>query len=151
MSEDDRDALIDDATHAAAEAFSAKGINLTFDELCEINDMLSAFLVEKLAERDKARKPHVPVEYSLAYFGGDFHAVGDFAYVPMELIERHGGNVGAAFHEHTGHDCRHMIHYTLDEICDENGDPIDDEITGEQRREQELHALYERQIARDGR
>jgi hypothetical protein len=62
----------------------------------------------------------VRFEYDMAYSGGDYSGVGNFALVPLALCYKLGSE--AAFQQHTGIDPVHIIHYTLDELYDSEGD-----------------------------
>jgi len=64
--------------------------------------------------------PCIRVEYDLAFCGGDYNKVGDFAYIPVANI---GRNVEAAFEKQTGHKRVHIIHYSEDERYDSQGNP----------------------------
>jgi len=66
---------------------------------------------------------HIQFEYDINYHGGDYDKVGQFALVPVKLCEELGDE--AAFHKHTGVDPKHIIHFSPDELYDENGDEID--------------------------
>jgi hypothetical protein len=64
--------------------------------------------------------PHVRIEYDLAYEGGDYSVVGQFAYVPASLVEELV-DLEAAFEAMTGYDRNHIIHYSPDELYDAEG------------------------------
>jgi len=70
------------------------------------------------------RIPCRSYEWSLGYIGGSFSGVGEFAYVPLSLIEKYGDD--EAFRIHTGQDPIHIIWQAPDEICDQNGDTLCD-------------------------
>ena len=61
-------------------------------------------------------------EYDLSYTGGEYGYVGDFEYVPCEVI---GDNPEQAFEDYTKISKVHIIHYTLDEVYVCNGDMED--------------------------
>lgn len=67
-------------------------------------------------------EPHASFEYDLEYYGGDYSGVGEFAYVPLRLVDELGPR--RAFRQHTGHSPRHIIHYDLDEELNAEGDPL---------------------------
>jgi hypothetical protein len=50
MTQDERDALLDDATHAAADVLRRKGIAIEGDDLDHLNDVLAEFLHDLLAK-----------------------------------------------------------------------------------------------------
>ena len=67
----------------------------------------------------------VRVEYDLNYWGGDYSKVGQFAYIPHEVIDRlpgkdHDKKLKTAFTVLVG-DPRHIVHYTWDEPTDQDG------------------------------
>ena len=67
----------------------------------------------------------VRVEYDPDYTGGDYSSVGQFAYIPHEVIDRlprndPDANLKTAFTVLVG-DPRHIIHYTFDEPTDQDG------------------------------
>ena len=67
----------------------------------------------------------VQVEYDLNYWGGDYSKVGDYAYLPHEVIDRLPGKdndkrLKLAFAVLVD-DPRHIIHYTFDEVFDQDG------------------------------
>ena len=61
-------------------------------------------------------------EYDLGYTGGDYGNVGDFEYVPVDLIK---DSPEQAFEEYTKISNVHIIHYTMDEVYVCNGDDED--------------------------
>jgi hypothetical protein len=70
-------------------------------------------------------KKCVRVEYDLNYRGGDYDKVGTFAYIPLDAIDRLPGNspgkkLKTAFTVLVG-DPRHIVHYTFDEVYDQDG------------------------------
>jgi hypothetical protein len=70
--------------------------------------------------------PRVRFEYDLNYRGGDYRGVGAFVYVPLAVVESFEHDPDAdrkAFYRHTGHDPIHIVHYSLDELWDSNGEP----------------------------
>lgn len=77
------------------------------------------------------RVPCIKVEYDPAYTGGDYSGVGRVSLLPLSAIdaaERDGAgeqSVPRAFRNHTGLDPVHIIHYTMDELCNEHGEPIE--------------------------
>ncbi len=50
----------------------------------------------------------VKFEYDLQYTGGNYHLTGNFVFVPVELVEKHGEK---AFELHTGYDICHIINF----------------------------------------
>jgi hypothetical protein len=65
----------------------------------------------------------IEVEYDLEYSGGNYSDVGDFAMIPVELVDKLG--VEAAFEKHTGHDRVHIIHYCPDDRYNASGELVD--------------------------
>ena len=65
---------------------------------------------------------YIRVEFDPNYYGGDYDQVGQFV-----LIDADTENVEEAFTQETGHDSRHIIHYSPDELYDLDGDLIDDD------------------------
>ena len=61
-----------------------------------------------------ARAAHFRVEYDLSFTGGEYNGVGQFAYVPLSLVDE-GLSPEEAFTRHTGLAAVHLIHYALDE------------------------------------
>ena len=82
-----------------------------------LNDRVGA----EAAADDYSDQPHLQVEYDLAYCGGDYGNSGDFAYIPVALVDR-CGSVEQAFLKYTGHDPVHIVHYSEDELFDQDGD-----------------------------
>ena len=72
---------------------------------------------------NNTKRPYVRVEYDLNYLGGDYSDVGTFAYVPLMICEKLG--VEQAFATFCKVDAAHIIHYTLDELYDNDGNPIE--------------------------
>ena len=77
------------------------------------------------------RRKCVRVEYDLDYWGGDYSKVGQFVYVPHEVIDRLPGThidkkLKTAFTVLVG-DPRHIVHYTFDEVYDQDGNEWRDE------------------------
>lgn len=75
--------------------------------------------------------PCVQVEYDSAFWGGDYDGVGKFVLIPLSLIGEYAmqspdGNDGVelAFTKITTLDSVHIIHYTLDELYDQDGTPL---------------------------
>jgi len=67
--------------------------------------------------------PCIRVEYDLAFYGGNYGKVGDFAYIPVANI---GRSVEAAFEKQTGHKRVHIIHYSENELYDSAGNPANE-------------------------
>lgn len=67
------------------------------------------------------RRQYVRVEYDPLYTGGDYSGTGQFAYLPMDLVEafakedQGGDGVELAFAKMTKLDSMHIVHYSLDE------------------------------------
>ena len=92
-------------------------------EVLEV-DGKEAYLAFDMVQPRPPRKC-VRVEYDLNFWGGDYDRVGQFAYVPREVIDRLPGNdpdvkLRTAFTVLVG-DPRHIIHYTIDEAFDQDG------------------------------
>lgn len=75
--------------------------------------------------------PCVRVEYDSAFWGGDYDGVGDSVLIPLSLIgecamQDPDGDDGVelAFTKITTLDSVHIIHYTLDELYDQEGNPL---------------------------
>lgn len=76
---------------------------------------------------------HIKVEYDPRYTGGDYTDVGDFAYIPVTLVDafcKEGHDfedaLGLAFTKVTKQDAMHIVHYTSDEHFDHQGEPIEE-------------------------
>jgi len=70
---------------------------------------------------------HIKFEYDLSFRGGDYSGTGVFAYVPFHLLQTPESlTPEQAFTKHTGHEASHIVHYTLDELYDAQGNPLDD-------------------------
>ena len=65
----------------------------------------------------------IRVEYDRNYYGGDYHGVGTFAFLPEDGLT--DDNLKDRFKAHTGFDPQHVIHYTFDEIYDGDGDLLE--------------------------
>jgi hypothetical protein len=74
--------------------------------------------------------PHVRFEYDETFFGGDYKKVGQFAYVPLGLIE-HAETPEKAFADCTKVAPIHIIHYTLDELYTAEGNEFSEDDNGE--------------------
>ncbi len=75
--------------------------------------------------------PCVKVEYDLSFWGGDYEGVGQFVHIPLSLIDECAlqdpdgdDGVELAFTKTTKQDSVHIIHYSLDELYDQGGNPI---------------------------
>jgi hypothetical protein len=69
---------------------------------------------------------HFRVEFDLGYWGGNYSGTGDAAFVPFSLL--HGPErltPHEAFTKFTGHIAAHIVHYTLDDLYDADGKPLD--------------------------
>ena len=82
---------------------------------------------------ERSRKPCVRVEYDLNYAGGDYDKVGIFAFIPLAAIGAVPGmltgdeRLKAAFQIITCCDPIHIVHYTFDEVYDQDGNEWKDE------------------------
>jgi len=76
-------------------------------------------IIEK--EEKKNQKKFIQVEYDENYFGGEYDKVGKFLLVP----EEHRDRICNYFTEKTGLDSIHIVHWSPDELVNENGDPIE--------------------------
>ncbi len=92
-----------------------------------VGDETGRASVERSApeQAGRSRIKCVRVEYDLDYWGGDYSKVGQFAYIPQEVIDRLPGKnpdrkLRTAFTVLVG-DPRHIIHYTFDETFDQDG------------------------------
>jgi hypothetical protein len=90
-------------------------------------DGKEAYLPFQMIQPQPSRPPKkcVRVEYDLNFWGGDYSGVGQFAYVPLETIDRlpgddPDGKLKTAFTVLVG-DPRHIVHYTFDEPTDQDG------------------------------
>jgi len=77
------------------------------------------------------RQVHIRVEYDTAYTGGNYNGVGEFAYIPLSLVEAFAEQdqdgddcVELAFTKITKLDSMHIIHYTMDEQYNQDGELI---------------------------
>jgi hypothetical protein len=82
-------------------------------------------LYQQLGEAlSKIGRQHVQVEYDLSYYGGDYHKVGQFAYLPLDEIDRSTGNedeqLKTVFKKLVG-DPVHIVHYSFDILYDGDG------------------------------
>lgn len=84
---------------------------------------LDEHAVVALATRIKAAGEYVQVEWDPFHYGGDYDAVGDFAYLPASEVTDE--NIKEVFERVTGRNPIHIVSYDLDELYDENGDPLD--------------------------
>lgn len=67
---------------------------------------------ELVLREDLENHPHYRVEYDLDYWGGDYHKVGQFAFIP-EGMEFALNSVEEAFEKLTGIDRQHIIQYSI--------------------------------------
>jgi hypothetical protein len=65
----------------------------------------------------------VRVEYDRNYYGGDYHGVGDFAFLAEDGLT--DDNLKEHFKDQTGFDPRNIISYTFDETYDSDGELLD--------------------------
>ena len=90
----------------------------------EVVDDVDGYLPFNMVQPEPPRKC-VRVEYDLNYRGGDYDKVGNFAFIPLDAIDRLPGNdpdknLQMAFTVLVG-DPQHIVHYTLDEVYDQDG------------------------------
>lgn len=64
------------------------------------------------------------VEYDETFFGGNYAGTGQFAYVPFSLMSEEV-EPEDAFERHTGISRQHIIHYSLDDSYDAQGNSIE--------------------------
>ena len=76
-----------------------------------------------LNEEVLRKVPHYRVEWDIGYWGGDYHGVGNFAYIPAALVYVFG-SVEEAFEKFTGNSQAHIINYTTDEEFRSDGTEI---------------------------
>lgn len=74
------------------------------------------------------KKPqlYIKVEYDPQFAGGDYDGVGEFVYIPMEVVDHHNGDVRQAFMQSTGLRPKTIIHYSPDELYTAEGQPYDE-------------------------
>ena len=77
------------------------------------------------------RSIHIRVEYDPLYTGGDYAGVGEFVLIPLSLIEEFSkqdpdgeDGVHLAFTKVTKLDGMHIVHYSLDEHYNQDGELI---------------------------
>lgn len=87
---------------------------------------MTIILEIEAADKSQAPEECFEVEYDLKFSGGDYSGVGDFAYVPFALLTD-DVTPEEAFEQHTGHSRQHIIHFTLDEAFDRNGERLEEE------------------------
>ena len=66
----------------------------------------------------------IAFEYDMEFADGNYSKVGEFAYVPLALCEELGEE--ETFEKHTGIDRVHIVHYSSDEIMDQEGNILDE-------------------------
>ena len=89
----------------------------------EIGQGYQILAVEEVPVDYSELAPHIQVEYDLAYWGGQYSQVGDYAYIPLGLVQTIG--LESAFQVATGHDPAHIISVDSinnDEFYLQNGD-----------------------------
>lgn len=64
--------------------------------------------------------PHFPVEWDRDYTGGDYSSVGEIGYVPLSLLDKMP--VEKAIEEALGIHPMHVIHFTVDELYNSEGE-----------------------------
>ena len=67
---------------------------------------------------------YIQVEYDEDYWGGDYDDVGKFVLIPLSECHARSNCVEKAFVAITGLDCRHIVHYCIDEMYDKDGNSI---------------------------
>ena len=110
-----------------------------FVRFIEQNKLIDDFkkFLEECADEEKSfemnidreeskNKPHFQVEYDLNYYGGDYDKVGKFVYIPKDLIDVYG-SPERAFEKVTGKDSCHIVHFSLDEIYDSEGNELNED------------------------
>jgi hypothetical protein len=80
----------------------------------------------------KKRKKCVRVEWDLNYSGGNYSDVGNFVYIPLDMIDRQKGRseqskLEKAFRQMTGQDPVHIVHWSPDEVFDQDGNDWSDD------------------------
>ncbi len=98
-------------------------------------DGKAAYLPFDMVQPRPSRPPKacIRVEYDPDYGGGNYSKVGRFAYVPLDAIGAVPGSLTgdqrlkAAFQIVTGYDPAHIVHYTFDEVYDQDGNEWRDE------------------------
>lgn len=119
---------------------SVDGVELT---LLEKREAVERFLEDySLSQQDwnalessardvlRERRSYVRVEYDPLYTGGDYSGTGQFAYLPMDLVEVYaqkeqgGDGVSLAFAEMIKLDPMHIVHYNFDELYNEHEELI---------------------------
>lgn len=68
-------------------------------------------------------EPHVRFEYDPEFTGGEYEGTGRFALVPYARVQEAGAE--AAFTEATGLDAMHIVHFTVDELYDAEGETVE--------------------------
>jgi len=63
------------------------------------------------------------VEFDPSYYGGDYKSVGNFALIPADLVDQVG--MDKAFEQTTGHVAANIVHYSEDERCTADGNPVE--------------------------
>lgn len=76
------------------------------------------------APSELEKTPHILVEFDEEWGGGggEYDQVGEYAYLPVTLLEAVNGDVAAAFEELTGIDRQYLISYTHDELYTYSGE-----------------------------
>jgi hypothetical protein len=67
---------------------------------------------------------YVQFEYDPEYWGGNYSKAGALALVPLSLCEKLGEE--EAFRLTTGIDSVHVVHYTVDELYDTEGNRLEE-------------------------
>lgn len=107
-----RASLDDDGDFIASEYNKTAGADIFV-----FNDDTDTLVLNKEALADL---PHFRVEWDIGYWGGDYHGVGQFAFIPVALTYVFD-SPEEAFEKFTGNSRSHMIHYTLDEEFSPDG------------------------------
>jgi len=90
------------------------------DAVDSVDDYLPFHMVQP-----EPPKRCIRVEYDLNYQGGDYDKVGNFAYIPLDNIDRQSGKdfdkkLKTAFAVLVG-DPIHIVHFTFDQVYDQDG------------------------------
>jgi hypothetical protein len=100
--------------------------NINIPENDDVKYLPNSFSLDAIFDEDENPidiEPHLAFEYDPDYWGGNYDKTGQFAYVPICFINEKGSPEDA-FEEFTGIDKRHIVHYSLTEVCNKNGEPL---------------------------
>lgn len=79
----------------------------------------------------------IRVEYDLNFdrnIDSEYNSIGEFLFIPCNIIEKYNNSIEDAFEnyilEEKGMEIKsnHIVHYTIDEIYDNNGDIYNNDI-----------------------